>query len=104
METIEIQKNVLTMAWRGIFFPLFYIPRSVERLVEKPCAFKHKFHIRHIGHVPVVEGLVEGACVFKHTEHIRHIGHVPLVERLVEGGCATKHTSHIRHFGHVPII
>ena len=39
----------------------------------------------------------------KHTIHIRHIGHVPIVERLVEGFCAIKHFFHIRHFfGHVP--
>ena len=30
---------------------------------------------------------VEGGCAIKHTSHIRHIGHVPIIERLVEGGC-----------------
>ena len=65
--------------------------------VEGVCAIKHTSHIRHFGHVPLVERLVEGFCAMKHTEHIRHIGHVPLVERLVEGVCLKKHTFHIRH-------
>ena len=49
---------------------------------------KHTEHIRHIGHVPLVERLVEGVCIKKHTFHIRHTGHVPIIERMVEGGCA----------------
>ena len=28
----------------------------------------------------------------KHHVHIRHIGHVPIIERLVEGTCERKHT------------
>jgi len=51
---------------------------------------KHTIHIRHFGHVPIIERLVEGACAFKRISHIRHFGHVPIVtrrvERLVEGG------------------
>ena len=43
-----------------------HVPRSVERLVEGACAPKHKIHIRHIGHVPIIERLVEGACDLKH--------------------------------------
>ena len=46
---------------------------------------KHPGHIRHFGHVPLVEGLVEGGCVLKHKTHPRHIGHVPIVERLLGG-------------------
>ena len=50
------------------------------------------------------ERLVEGGCVPKHMVHIRHIGHVPIIERLVKGVCAEKQTRHIRHIiGHVPI-
>ena len=41
-----------------------------------------------------VKRLVEGGCAIKHTKHIRHVGHVPLVERLVEGFCAKKHVPH----------
>ena len=44
---------------------------------------KHPVHIRHVGHVPLVERLVEGSCVKKHIPHIRHVGHVPIIERLV---------------------
>ena len=33
---------------------------------ERACAIKHTFHIRHIGHVPIVERLVERACAIKH--------------------------------------
>ena len=40
--------------------------------------------------------LVETACALKHFSHIRHIGHVPIVELLVEGGCAIKHFSHTK--------
>jgi len=72
--------------------------------VEGVCAIKHTSHIRHFGHVPLVERLVEGFCSIKHTSHIRHVGHVPIVERLVKGGCAKKNTSHILHFGHVPLV
>ena len=45
----------------------------------------------------------KGPCGMEHTIHIRHFGHVPIVERLVEGGCVLKHSIHICHFGHVPI-
>ena len=54
------------------------------------------------------ERLVEGGCVPKHMVHIRHIGHVPIIERLVKGvpyngECVLKQRGHIRHIGHVPI-
>ena len=77
----------------------------IERLVEGSCAFKHTVHINHFGHVPLIERLVEGPCACKHTIHIPHIGNVPFIERLVEGYCAFKfkHIFHIRYIGHVPI-
>ena len=35
--------------------------------------------------------MVEECYVIKHIIHIRHIGHVPIIERLVKGSCKTKH-------------
>ena len=62
----------------------------MELLVEGVCVPKHLVHIRHFGHVPLVERLVEGSCVLKHIPHIRHVGHVPIIERLVEAVCEIK--------------
>ena len=81
--------------WFQLFFtmsfflapPRFFIPRSVERLVEGVCVPKHIAHIHHVGHVPLVERLVEGSLkwtYFRFTLEV-HSGHCVL-RRLPSAG------------------
>tara|TARA_B100001175_G_scaffold159081_1_gene134794 strand:- start:466 stop:972 length:507 start_codon:yes stop_codon:yes gene_type:complete len=85
---------------------------TTDVLVEQRV-FEHNRHLRHIGHVPIVERLVErvyaaalvGAfrgVTVEHTCHVRDVVDPPFVQRLVERIGLIEHRLHIRDAGHIP--